>query len=267
MQQYRIVRKRFGQNFLIDQYVIDRIVSFIQPLHNQAMVEIGPGLGSLTKSIIKYIDRLTVIEIDRDLVRQLSEHPFISHKLNIYQQDVMTINFSKLSHELGQILRIFGNLPYNISTHLILHLFTYINVIRDLHFMLQKEVVNRLSAVPNGKEYGRLTIITQYYCKVVRLLEVPPQAFCPVPKVNSTLVRLVPRTNILHPVKNINMLSYITYVAFNQRRKTVRNSLGHLFKPQQLVEIGIDPKQRAENISIENYCKLTNLFYTKSLKT
>ncbi|CAD6508117.1 16S rRNA (adenine(1518)-N(6)/adenine(1519)-N(6))-dimethyltransferase RsmA [Candidatus Profftia tarda] len=258
IRQYHIPRKRYGQNFLINQYIIDRIVSAINPMQNQAMVEIGPGLGALTKNIVNQISPITVIEIDRDLADQLARNPLIKKKVNILKQDAMTVDFYKLSCRLGQMLRIFGNLPYNISTPLIFHLFNYIPVIIDLHLMLQKEVVNRLVATPNNKNYGRLTIMTQYYCQVIPLMEVPPKAFRPVPNVNSSLVRLIPHKIIPYPVKDILLLRNITKSALNQRRKKVRNSLGHMFTTKQLTLIGIDPDQRAENISIESYCKLTN---------
>ncbi|UDG81358.1 Ribosomal RNA small subunit methyltransferase A [Candidatus Profftia lariciata] len=259
--QYHKYRKRYGQNFLIDQYVINNIVSAIQPMKNQAMVEIGSGLGALTKPITNMIDKITIIEIDRDLIQQLLKYSDINYKLNIRQQDAMTVNFNELSSEIGQMLRIFGSLPYNISTPLLFHIFTYIHVIKDLHFMLQKEVVNRLIAIPNNKDYSRLTVITQYYCQVTPLLEVSPQAFQPSPKVESTFVRLIPHAIIPNPVKDIRLLSQITKIAFNQRRKIVRNSLSTLFTPKQLTKLEIDPFQRAENLSIKDYCKLANWLY------
>ncbi|MDN6071378.1 MAG: 16S rRNA (adenine(1518)-N(6)/adenine(1519)-N(6))-dimethyltransferase RsmA [Enterobacterales bacterium] len=264
VHQGHLARKRFGQNFLTDQYVIDSIVSAIHPMPGQAVVEIGPGLGALTEPVADRMDKMTVIELDRDLAARLATHPFISSKLNIRQQDAMTVDFGELSRELGQPLRVFGNLPYNISTPLMFHLFTYTGAISDMHFMLQKEVVNRLVAGPNSKAYGRLTVMAQYYCQVIPVLEVPPTAFRPAPKVDSAVVRLIPHATIPHPVKDIRVLSRITTEAFNQRRKTVRNSLGHLFTPEQLTELGIDPAQRAENISVENYCKLANWLCEKS---
>ncbi len=258
VHQGHLARKRFGQNFLNDQFVIDSIVSAINPQNGQAMVEIGPGLGALTEPVGDRIDKLTVIELDRDLAARLQTHPFLAPKLTIYQQDAMTMNFGELSETLGQPLRVFGNLPYNISTPLMFHLFTYTNAIADMHFMLQKEVVNRLVAGPNSKAYGRLSVMAQYYCQVIPVLEVPPTAFTPAPKVDSAVVRLVPHAVMPHPVKDLRILSRITTEAFNQRRKTIRNSLGNLFSVETLIELGIDPAMRAENISVAQYCQLAN---------
>jgi len=227
VHQGHFARKRFGQNFLTDQFVIDSIVSAIHPQPGEAVVEIGPGLGALTEPVGARMDR-------------------------------MTVNFAELAEEAGQPLRVFGNLPYNISTPLMFHLFSYTQAIRDMHFMLQKEVVNRLVAGPNSKAYGRLTVMAQYYCNVIPVLEVPPTAFAPPPKVDSAVVRLVPHSVLPNPVGDVRMLSRITTQAFNQRRKTIRNSLGDLFTPEQLTELGVDPSLRAENISVAQYCKLAN---------
>lgn len=167
VHQGHLARKRFGQNFLNDQFVIDSIVSAINPQKGQAMVEIGPGLAALTEPVGERLDQLTVIELDRDLAARLQTHPFLGPKLTIYQQDAMTFNFGELAEKMGQPLRVFGNLPYNISTPLMFHLFSYTDAIADMHFMLQKEVVNRLVAGPNSKAYGRLSVMAQYYCNVI----------------------------------------------------------------------------------------------------
>ncbi|WP_411705661.1 16S rRNA (adenine(1518)-N(6)/adenine(1519)-N(6))-dimethyltransferase RsmA [Edaphovirga cremea] len=258
VHQGHFARKRFGQNFLNDQFVIDSIVSAIHPQPGESVVEIGPGLGALTLPVAAKMDRMTVIELDRDLAARLETHPQLQNKLTIHQQDAMKFNFAQLAEQEGQALRVFGNLPYNISTPLMFHLFSYTQAIRDMHFMLQKEVVNRLVAGHNSKTYGRLTVMAQYYCNVIPVLEVPPTAFTPAPKVDSAVVRLVPHTTLPHPVGDVRVLSRITTQAFNQRRKTVRNSLGNLFSVEQLIELGIDPTMRAENISVAQYCKLAN---------
>ncbi|MEX5412238.1 16S rRNA (adenine(1518)-N(6)/adenine(1519)-N(6))-dimethyltransferase RsmA [Atlantibacter hermannii] len=258
VHQGHLARKRFGQNFLNDQFVIESIVSAIHPQKGQAMVEIGPGLGALTEPVGERLDKMTVIELDRDLAARLQTHPFLAPKLTIYQQDAMTMDFGELSRTLGQPLRVFGNLPYNISTPLMFHLFSYTDAIADMHFMLQKEVVNRLVAGPNSKAYGRLSVMAQYYCQIIPVLEVPPTAFTPPPKVDSAVVRLVPYTTLPHPVKEIRLLSRITTEAFNQRRKTIRNSLGNVFSLEALESQGIDPALRAENISVAQYCQLAN---------
>ncbi|TNH43150.1 16S rRNA (adenine(1518)-N(6)/adenine(1519)-N(6))-dimethyltransferase RsmA [Photorhabdus luminescens] len=258
VHQGHFARKRFGQNFLTDQFVIDSIVSAINPQPGQAVLEIGPGLGALTEPVGERMDKMTVVELDRDLAARLQVHPQLKDKLTIIQQDAMTVNFGELSQQRGKPLRVFGNLPYNISTPLMFHLFSYTDAIADMHFMLQKEVVNRLVAGPGSKAFGRLSVMAQYYCQVIPVLEVPPTAFTPAPKVDSAVVRLIPHKSIPHPVKNIRMLSRITTQAFNQRRKTIRNSLGDLFTVEQLTELGVDPSTRAENISVEQYCKMAN---------
>lgn len=257
--QRHLARKRFGQNFLHDSSIIDTIVTVIHPEPDQAIVEIGPGLGALTESVAEHIDSMTVIELDRDLATRLGSHPFLQSKLNIIQQDAMTVDFSELSAERGQPLRVFGNLPYNISTPLIFHLVNYTHAIRDMHFLLQKEVVNRLVAGPNSKEYSRLSVMVQYYCHIISVLDVPPTSFWPEPKVNSVVVRLVPYATLPFPVHDLSKLSTLTRLAFNQRRKTLRNSLRNFFSAQHLAEQGIDATLRAENLSVEHYCRLANV--------
>lgn len=251
-------RKRFGQNFLNDVFVIDSIVSAINPRKGEAMLEIGPGLAALTEPVARDLEHMTVIEIDRDLAERLRHHPQLKDKLTVREQDAMSADFSAISAELGQKLRVFGNLPYNISTPLMFHLFDYTESISDMHFMLQKEVVNRLAAGPGSKAYGRLSVMAQYYCQVIPVLEVPPHAFKPAPKVDSAVVRLVPHAQKPFPVKNLRWLSRVTTDAFNQRRKTLRNGLSHLFSVEQLEALGIDPTLRAENITVEQFCRLAN---------
>ncbi|AAU37237.1 MULTISPECIES: 16S rRNA (adenine(1518)-N(6)/adenine(1519)-N(6))-dimethyltransferase RsmA [Basfia] len=256
-------RKRFGQNFLHDDNVIQGIVAAIYPQKGQFLVEIGPGLGALTEPVADQTDRLTVVELDRDLAQRLRHHPFLHQKLNVIETDAMQFDFGKLYEdehlaEQGQKLRVFGNLPYNISTPLIFHLLKFYDKIQDMHFMLQKEVVKRLCAAPNSKAYGRLTIMTQYFCQVMPVLEVPPTAFKPAPKVDSAVVRLIPHKELPHPVKDLYWLNRVTSQAFNQRRKTLRNALSTLFTPEQLTALNIDLTARAENLSIADYARLAN---------
>ncbi len=258
VHQGHFARKRFGQNFLTDQFIIDSIVASINPQPGQAIVEIGPGLAALTEPVADRMDKMTVIEIDRDLAARLASHPFLQSKLTIIQQDAMTVDFTALAQERGQPLRVFGNLPYNISTPLMFHLFTFTNAISDMNFMLQKEVVNRLVAGPGSKTYGRLSVMAQYYCQVIPVLDVPPTAFRPAPKVDSAVVRLIPHRENPYVLKDVALLSRVTTQAFNQRRKTIRNSLGDLFSPETLTELGIDPATRAENISVAQYCLMAN---------
>lgn len=260
VHQGHFARKRFGQNFLNDDYVIENIVAAIAPKKTQALIEIGPGLAALTLPVARRVDHLTVVEIDRDLAARLVVHPELKDKITLIQQDAMTVDFQKIAHDIGQPVRIFGNLPYNISTPLMFHLFEFTTSIADMHFMLQKEVVNRLVAAPNSKAYGRLSVMAQYYCQIIPVLEVPPTAFKPAPKVDSAVVRLTPHQTIAHLVKDIKILAQITTQAFNQRRKTIRNSLGQLFSAEQFEQLGIDANLRAENLSVEQYCALANLY-------
>lgn len=253
-------RKRFGQNFLHDDYIIDSIVAAISPQPDDNIVEIGPGLGALTEPVAEKVKQLHVIELDRDLVERLAKHPLLAKKLNITQADAMQFDFNQLASTENQ-LRVFGNLPYNISTPLMFHLFEFADKIKDMHFMLQKEVVNRLCAGPDCKTYGRLTVMAQYYCKVIPVLEVPPTAFIPAPKVDSAVVRLEPYDTPPFLAKSMKTLNQVCSMAFNQRRKTIRNSLRDLFDVEQLQAMDIDPIKRAENISVEEYVKMANIVY------
>ncbi|WP_166424173.1 16S rRNA (adenine(1518)-N(6)/adenine(1519)-N(6))-dimethyltransferase RsmA [Paraglaciecola sp. 20A4] len=251
-------RKRFGQNFLHDAYVIDQIVSAINPQVGQNVVEIGPGLGALTEPVCDIIDKLTVVELDRDLAQRLRTHPFIANKLNIIEQDALKYDFSELFSE-EQPLRVFGNLPYNISTPLMFHLFSFAHKVQDMHFMLQKEVVNRLAASPGNKSYGRLSVMAQYHCHIMPVIHVPPSAFNPPPKVDSAVVRLMP-----HKVKPVSVISEeslnkVCAQAFNQRRKTIRNSLKESLTEAQLISLDINPDLRAENLSLAQFGQIADL--------
>lgn len=251
-------RKRFGQNFLHDQHIIQAIVAAIYPQSDQNLVEIGPGLGALTEPVAEQVEHLTVIELDRDLAKRLRHHPFLQQKLNVIEADAMQFDFNQLITAEDQKLRVFGNLPYNISTPLMFHLFQYHHLIQDMHFMLQKEVVKRLCASPNSKAYGRLSIMAQYYCQVMPVLEVPPTAFKPAPKVDSAVVRLVPHKQLPYPVKDVYWLNRVCSQAFNQRRKTLRNALSALFSAENLTALHIDLNARAENLSLADYARLAD---------
>jgi 16S rRNA (adenine1518-N6/adenine1519-N6)-dimethyltransferase len=250
-------RKRFGQNFLNDAYIIDQIVSVINPKKGENLVEIGPGLAALTEPVCALIDKLTVVELDRDLAARLRSHPSIASKLTIVESDALKFDFSELIKQ-DQPLRVFGNLPYNISTPLMFHLFSFAGAIQDMHFMLQKEVVNRLAATPGNKNYGRLTVMAQYYSQVIPVLHVPPSAFNPPPKVDSAVVRLVPHKQKPVTVTNEKTLNQVCAMAFNQRRKTIRNSLKELLAEDEIAELDIKPDLRAENLSLEQYAILAN---------
>ncbi|VFP87065.1 16S rRNA (adenine(1518)-N(6)/adenine(1519)-N(6))-dimethyltransferase RsmA [Candidatus Erwinia haradaeae] len=251
-------KKRFGQHFLHDQYIINTIINAICPQYGQVMLEIGPGLGALTEKIEPLINKLTVIEIDRDLALYLKNNSQLKDKINILHQDALIFDFSNFSHKQGQLLRIFGNLPYNISTPLIFHLFSHINVIDDMHFMLQKEVADRLLANPGNKSYGRLSVMSQYYCQMFPVILVPANALTPTPKVKSTVVRFIPIRTIIQSPTRINSLNRITTAAFNQRRKKIRNSLQYLISLEELIKMNISPDLRAENISVLQYCQLAD---------
>ncbi len=250
-------RKRFGQNFLNDDYVIADIVSAIAPSDDFELVEIGPGLGALTEPVAAQCSHLNVVELDRDLAQRLRVHPVLKDKLSIHEADAMKFDFRKVLPSDDKKLKVFGNLPYNISTPLMFHLFEYCDAVEDMHFMLQKEVVDRLCAPSGCKDYGRLTVMAQYYCEAIPVLHVPPECFTPAPKVESAVVRLIPHSTADRAELNPKLLSTITHNAFNQRRKTLRNSLKKLITAEELESLGIDPTLRAESIAVESYIKLT----------
>ena len=251
-------RKRFGQNFLIDHGIIRDIVRAVHPQKQDLIVEIGPGKGAITQLLADSCDNLSVIELDRDLVPWLKvkfeKHP----NFHLYQADALQFDFAQLIQN-DQPLRIVGNLPYNISTPLIFHLLSYSSQVRDMHFMLQKEVVKRMAAQAGDSAYGRLGIMVQYYCEVENLFEVPPTSFDPAPKVDSAIVRLVPYKNIPHKATNIKTLENLVNVAFQQRRKTLRNALKQLLDPEVMEQLPIDTSARAEEISLAEYVATSNL--------
>jgi 16S rRNA (adenine1518-N6/adenine1519-N6)-dimethyltransferase len=250
-------KKRFGQNFLHDDGVISKIVDAINPEPGENLIEIGPGLGALTEPVIERAGDISVVELDRDLAHRLRHHPFLAPHLTIYEDDALKFNFGELSSP-EKPLRIFGNLPYNISTPLIFHLLTFNDQVKDMHFMLQKEVVQRMAAEPNSKTFGRLSVMTQYQCQVIPVMEIGPEAFKPAPKVDSAIVRLIPHKTIKNPVKDIKALNRVCLAAFNQRRKTIRNSLKELLSVDQLESLAINPTIRAENLSLDDFIKLAN---------
>jgi len=250
-------KKRFGQNFLHNESVISSIVDAINPEPGENLVEIGPGLGALTEPVVERAGKLSVVELDRDLAHRLRHHPFLAEHLTIHETDALKFDFSELIKD-DKPLRIFGNLPYNISTPLIFHLLSFNDKVKDMHFMLQKEVVERMAAGPNCKTYGRLSIMTQYQCQVIPVMEIGPEAFKPAPKVDSAIVRLVPHKTIKNPVKDIKALNQVCLAGFNQRRKTIRNSFKKLLTSNQLESLGINPGLRPENLSVDDYIMLAN---------
>jgi len=254
-------KKRFGQNFLHNDAVISDIVDAINPEPGENLIEIGPGLGALTEPVVERAEKLSVVELDRDLAHRLRHHPFLAPHLTIYETDALNFDFAQLAlNEDGteNPLRIFGNLPYNISTPLIFHLLTFKDKVKDMHFMLQKEVVERMAAGPHCKAYGRLSIMTQYQCEVIPVMEIGPEAFKPAPKVDSAIVRLIPHKTIENPVKDIGALNTVCLAAFNQRRKTIRNGFKKLISVEQLESLDIDANLRPENLTLDNFITLAN---------
>ncbi|MBU2873324.1 16S rRNA (adenine(1518)-N(6)/adenine(1519)-N(6))-dimethyltransferase RsmA [Marinobacter salexigens] len=249
-------RKRFGQNFLHDPGVIERIIRSIHPKADDAIVEIGPGLGAITEEILAVNPKLQVVELDRDLIPVLRTKFFNYPDFHIHEADALKFDFSQLVDE--KPLRIIGNLPYNISTPLIFHLLSQSGVVQDMHFMLQKEVVQRMAAVPGDNNYGRLGIMTQYFCKVQPLFEVGPGAFRPAPKVDSAIVRLVPHAELPHPAKDLVTLQAVVRTAFNARRKTLRKALAGLVTVEQLQALGINDGLRPENLSLADYVSIAD---------
>lgn len=253
-----IPRKRFGQNFLHDHNIIQNIISSIQAKPGEHWVEIGPGQGALTEPLLKQGIRLDVVELDRDLVALLREQFKQYDNLQIHSADALRFDFSALA-EADSKLRIIGNLPYNISTPLMFHLLDNAYCIEDMHFMLQKEVVDRICAAPGSKKYGRLSVMMQYYCATELLFDVPPESFDPAPKVMSAIVRLVPHQQPPVQVNDIAKLNRVVTQAFSQRRKTLRNSLKKLITEEEIAALGIDPTLRAETISLADFARLSNL--------
>ncbi|CAL4319772.1 Ribosomal RNA small subunit methyltransferase A [Buchnera aphidicola (Pemphigus immunis)] len=250
-----IPNKKLGQHFLIENEIINKIVKYVDPKSHNNILEIGPGLGALTKPMCIFLEKLYVIELDSELVNFLSNCSF-SKKLKILKKNVLSYNFLDIFNKEKKNIRIVGNLPYNISVRLILYLFNFCSIIKDMHFMLQKEVANRLSASPGTKCYGRLSVIAQYYCNIVPLLKVFPNSFTPVPKIDSVFIRLIPNLTFPILIDDIKVLEMITNAAFGQRRKILRHSLSKFFDVKTLMQLGVNPMLRAENITVSQYCQL-----------
>lgn len=253
-------RKRFGQNFLHDKNIIEKIVHALHAQADDNLVEIGAGTGALTAELVTRIKHLNVIEIDRDLSALLKEN-YSPQKLTVYEQDALRFDFSLLCDENKPPLRVFGNLPYNISTPILFHLLTYAELIDDMLFMLQKEVIVRMSATPNHHEYGRLSVMIQYACEVKMLFDIGPEAFHPRPKVMSSLVYLKPYSNHNRPhplANNFKTFFNVVNVAFQQRRKTLRNALKSLVSVEIFEALGIDPIRRPETLTVSEFVNLSN---------
>ena len=252
-------KKRFGQHFLIDESVVGAMVRAIAPLPTDELIEIGPGQGVLTRPLLQRLDAMTVIEIDRDLAQTLHQRLSTSPaKLRIINADVLGHDFPHPQQ------RVVGNLPYNISTPLLFHLFERAERLVDMHFMLQKEVVDRLVAVPGSKAYGRLSVMAQFYASMWHLFDVPPEAFEPPPKVDSAVIRLVPKALDEQAKALAGSLEVVVRAAFGQRRKTLRNTLKHLIDPTAMETVGIDAGLRAEMLSVEAFLRLAELYQSNN---
>jgi len=246
-------KKKFGQNFLVDEQIIADIIEVIRPELDDNMVEIGPGLGALTRPLVKRLNRLHVVEIDRDILERL-ENDYAKNKLFIHAGDALEFDFSTLPMPL----RIVGNLPYNISSPLLFHFSTYADRIRDMHFMLQNEVVERMVAEPSTPEYGRLSVMLQYRFYMEKLLDVPPESFRPAPKVDSAIVRMIPLPAEAIRVGDEAIFANVVRAAFGQRRKTLRNTLRSFLAEDDFEKLDIDAQLRAENLGVDEFARISN---------
>jgi len=249
-------RKRFGQHFLRDPQVLSRIQQAISPLPNQHIVEIGPGEGVLTQLLFAHVKQLDIIEIDRDLIAVLQQKYADHSNLKIHNSDVLRFNFASLS-STPQSLRIVGNLPYNISSPLIFKLFSHLDLIEDMHFMLQKEFVLRMTAKVGDSNYNRLSVMTQYFCDNILLFEIKPSAFSPPPKVDSAFVRMLPKKPELSAT-DLSLFALVVKQAFMHRRKTLSNCLKKLIDSATLEKVGIDPKLRPQQLSVNDFVSISN---------
>lgn len=250
-------RKRFGQHFLSDQAIIHQIVASLAPRIKDHLIEIGPGQGAITVPVMEEVGDLEAVELDRDLISELEHRTHHFGKLTIYSEDALRFDFSAIKKD-KRLLRVFGNLPYNISTPLIFHLLSYSSIISDMLFMLQKEVADRLAAEPGSDAYGRLSVMAQYYCEIEVLFDVPPTAFYPPPQVDSSIVKMVPYQTSPYDLKSYPMFEKVVKQAFGQRRKTLRNSLKTLVSDAVWSELTISPTDRAENLSVQDFVTISN---------
>ena len=246
-------RKRFGQNFLQDTRIITDIVNAVRPQPDDIVIEIGPGLAAITEPLARKLNRLHVCEIDRDIIAHLKKQPFAS-KLVIHEGDVLNFDFRSIAGRK----KIVGNLPYNISTPLLFKLADVADEVIDMHFMLQKEVVERMVAAPKTNDYGRLSVMLQYFFDMESLIDVPPESFIPAPKVDSAVVRMIPVAGRIGIARDFARFADLVRLAFHQRRKTLRNNLKGVAGDEDLQAVGISPAQRAEEVAAEKYVALSN---------
>lgn len=253
-----IPRKRFGQNFLRDQAIIHRIVGALAPKAGEHLIEIGPGQGAITLPVLRMAKQLEVVELDRDLIPDLKDRVSAAGSLTVYEADALQFDFASIRKD-NEWLRVFGNLPYNISTPLIFHLLSYASIISDMLFMLQKEVAERLAAEPGTEGYSRLSVMAQYYCRAELLFHVPPTAFYPPPKVDSSIIRLIPHATLPFVADDEAFFAEIVKHAFGQRRKTLRNSLKNHVHDDTWADVQIHSDRRPETLSVEEFVKIANV--------
>lgn len=250
-------RKRFGQNFLTDELLIQRIVNTINPVAGDLVLEIGPGQAALSRPLSESDAELHLLEIDRDLARHLQTLFSHTGRAVVHTGDALTTDFSKIVD--GRAFRLVGNLPYNISTPLLFHVLQWNELIIDMHFMLQHEVVKRMAALPGSKAWGRLSVMCQYYCSVTPLFDVPPEAFSPAPKVQSQFVKLVPHDQPPVEINSMDQFGRLVSQAFAMRRKTLRNNLKGILDVDRIESVGIDPGVRPETLTLEQFAGLSRL--------
>ena len=249
-------KKRFGQHFLHERGVIERILAAIAPVPGERFVEIGPGLGALTVPLLERVGRLEVVELDRDVIPALTEACAGKGELIVHQANALDFDFAALRPKEGSGLRVVGNLPYNVSTPLLFHLLKQRQAIRDMHFMLQKEVVERMAAAPGGGDYGRLTVMLAAYTRVEKLFKVGPGAFRPPPKVDSAVVRLTPYATPPFPLPDPARFAKLVTAAFTKRRKTLRNAVKGMVDEAAILAAGVDPQARPETLSAADFARL-----------
>jgi 16S rRNA (adenine1518-N6/adenine1519-N6)-dimethyltransferase len=254
-----IAKKRFGQNFLTDQAIITSLIESINPKSDETIVEIGPGLGALTKPLLQKINHLNVVEIDRDIVTWM-QNEYAKNSVTIHNIDALKFDFAML----GSNIRVVGNLPYNISTPILFHLLDNLTHISDMHFMLQKEVVERMVAEPSTPAYGRLSVMLQYHLAMEYLITVPPEAFEPAPKVESAFVRCIPHATKPYIADDASLFAKIVMAAFGQRRKTIRNTLKDFLNDQDFLELNLNSQLRAENLSTAQFVTISNYISNKT---
>jgi 16S rRNA (adenine1518-N6/adenine1519-N6)-dimethyltransferase len=254
-------RKRFGQNFLTDPHIIQRIVNTINPVAGELILEIGPGQAALSRPLAETDAELHLLEIDRDLAARLQIMFKPGGRAEVHTGDALQVDFSKIVDD--RPFRLVGNLPYNISTPLLFHVLQWNDLIVDMHFMLQQEVVRRMAAEPGSKAWGRLSVMCQYYCEVIPLFDVPPEAFTPAPKVQSMFVKLVPHDQAPVKIKNMAVFERLVSQAFSMRRKTLRNCLRGMLDAEMIESAGIDPGARPETLSLAQFAGLCEILEGK----